>query len=56
MDDAREDNITKLVKATQAYLSEGKVYENRYEHYGSIGDEIEQFILENPEPRKSYRN
>ena len=56
MDDAREENITKLVKATQAYLSEGKVFENRYQHFGSVGDEIKQFVLENPEPRKCHRD
>ncbi|GAB4186008.1 MAG: patatin-like phospholipase family protein [Coleofasciculaceae cyanobacterium] len=55
MDDAREDNITKLVKATKEYLDKGKVFESRFEHFGSVGNEIEQFVLENPEPRKSYR-
>ncbi len=54
MDDAREENINKLVKATQEYLSQGNAFENRYEHFGSVGDEIEQFVLENPEPRKCY--
>jgi hypothetical protein len=51
MDDAREDNITQLVKATKEYLSQGNVFENRYEHYGSVGDEIKKFILGNCEPR-----
>ncbi len=56
MDDARPDNIDKLVQATQGYLSEGKVFENRYEHFGSVGDEIKEFIVENREPRKCYRD
>ena len=65
MDDARPDNITKLTEATQKYLSEGKIFENRYEHFGSVGDEIEKFIVENrsnkpeprqqPEPRQCHR-
>ena len=55
MDDAREDNITKLANATKEYLSQGNVFENRFEHYGSVGNEIEQFILENTEPRKCIR-
>lgn len=64
MDDARPDNIDKLTKATQKYLSEGKIFENRYEHFGNVGDEIEKFIVENfsegnvsknPEPRECYR-
>ncbi len=51
MDDAREDNITKLVNATKEYLSKGNAFEGRYEHYGSVGDEIEEFILGNCQPR-----
>ncbi|MBE9128504.1 MULTISPECIES: patatin-like phospholipase family protein [unclassified Coleofasciculus] len=51
MDDAREDNINQLADATKKYLSRGYVFESRFEHYGSVGDEIEQFILDNPEPR-----
>ncbi|HEY9651760.1 MAG TPA: patatin-like phospholipase family protein [Coleofasciculaceae cyanobacterium] len=55
MDDARMENIKQLVEATKEYMNQGNVFENRFEHYGSVGDEIEQFILENPEPRKCIK-
>jgi patatin-like phospholipase/acyl hydrolase len=51
MDDARKDNVTQLANATKEYLSKGNVFEDRYEHYGSVRNEIKQFILEKCEPR-----
>lgn len=57
MDDARESNINELLNATQEYINNGNVFENRYEHYGTVKDEIKQFLLEdpqNPKPRVRY--
>lgn len=51
MDDARPDNVTKLINATQEYLSKGNVFEDRYEHYGSVRNEIKEFISGNCQPR-----
>jgi hypothetical protein len=55
MDDARKDNITQLVNATKEYLGKGNVFEDRYEHYGSVRNEIKEFISGNCEPRECIK-
>jgi hypothetical protein len=55
MDDARPDNITQLVNATQEYLSKGNVFEDRYEHYGSVRNEIKEFISGTCQPRECIK-
>ena len=54
MDDARKSNIDKLLHATEEYMNRGNVFENRFEHYGTVQEEIKQFILENGDPRVRY--
>jgi hypothetical protein len=47
MDDARPENLARLLEAARLYIEQGNLYENRFEHYGSVRGAIEGF-LKNP--------
>jgi len=54
MDDARPDTIKTLLEATEQYLEQGEVLSTRFEHYGSVKENIAQFVLSTTTPRKRY--
>lgn len=51
MDDATAANVSRLVDATERYLELGNVFENRFQHYGSVKTGIDDFIL-NPSGKR----
>jgi len=54
MDDARPDTVKTLLEATEQYLEQGELFSSRFEHYGSVKDNIGQFISSATTPRKRY--
>lgn len=54
MDDARPDTIETLLRATESYLENGNVFATRFDHYGSIKENIQQFILASTSERERH--
>ncbi len=54
MDDARPNTIETLLQATESYLENGNVFASRFDHYGSIKENIQQFILASTRERQRH--
>lgn len=54
MDDARFDTVAALLKATESYLDNGRVFDSRFEHYGSVKENIRDFIKGSRTPRERH--
>jgi patatin-like phospholipase/acyl hydrolase len=54
MDDARPETVTTLLEATESYLEQGNIFATRFEHYGSVKDNIKQFVLCSTTPRERH--
>ena len=54
MDDARSDTVATLLEATESYLENGNLFASRFEHYGSVKENIKQFVLGSTEPRERH--
>ena len=54
MDDARKDTVSTLLEATESYLENGNLFASRFEHYGSVKENIKQFVLGSTAPRERH--
>lgn len=54
MDDARAETVTTLLQATESYLENGNLFASRFEHYGSVKENIKQFVLGSSAPRERH--
>lgn len=52
MDDARPETVDTLIEATESYLEQGNLFATRFEHYGSIKDNIKLFLSDAKTPRE----
>jgi patatin-like phospholipase/acyl hydrolase len=52
MDDARPETVGTLLEATESYLEQGNLFATRFDHYGSIKENIKQFVLGSKTPRE----
>lgn len=55
MDDARSDTVATLLQATESYLENGNLFATRFEHYGSVKENIKQFVLNASAPRECHK-
>lgn len=63
MDDASPENIDRLLEAARLYIEKGKLYDGRFEHYGSVKSAIKDFMnapagvrIRHPKKGKSHNS